>query len=709
MPSLVQWKLLLLGLVVVVLLLPTPGGGILEEPWELKGGTTGSRASVSWQMSNDPEAKRDSFDDLSARELAQLARPSPRWRAKLQDSHLHISVEVLLVGFAGDGQGGLQLDVHELALYLDALHSDMDWQAPSVAQQAHDSPQPQQNKTLPVQFYFSVRHANRRLLSSAADAVAKAVRGAPEDQDVVAVPHSSVDAVVEKDAASASLSYSLYILNLPANGRPFIYSYGDGGCPGSLWTSRGSARYAWVDLSAGPVSYGPQEGASGTVMPWSFPNASSWAASRDKRGLSVEIVGLIHSACKHLVVRQPAGDSPAWHPLHGARVVVVRMSDIADRPAADDRTGLRAEMAVLHEELEKLQLGTAGVSVEEVELPFAECSRCVAAYTRALHSHLVTNQDGQLELRTSLDLAELQQWLSPLLEPGSFQYTDREAEVMSRLSHRPDVSPVVPVYLFDLNIPDLLLLDGTHQAAVIDKAVVAVRTRFSEHQTPNMQGAPTAFQCQGSPVRLDVDLLARPILAALLQAVWAVQPSETHVDTKTGYVRRDFLWSVGSDLFTPLGQGRRTTFSDRDAALRNVLIPRLLKVRNYLEDVLDVLQKLSPGRSPLEAIQRHRRRLFVQRTNYLMHKYVAALNALSLNHFNTSNHLTLSMLAFDVKALRTEMRELKTQVRTTLSCFQNSGAGELLLWGGGFCALLGAIGLYVALRLKGRHRKPKFF
>lgn len=46
------------------------------------------------------------------------------------------------------------------------------------------------------------------------------------DDDVVFIPHTTVDSLIDLDAQTTELPYNLYILNLPATGSPHAYTYG---------------------------------------------------------------------------------------------------------------------------------------------------------------------------------------------------------------------------------------------------------------------------------------------------------------------------------------------------------------------------------------------------------------------------------------------------------------------------------------------------
>ena len=87
---------------------------------------------------------------------------------------------------------------------------------------------------------------------------------APGASDPLAVPRESVDALIKADFAASSLSYTIYIANLPppAAGRPYSYSpvEADGPCLSCQWPAQG-ARFTFIDVGAqcgriGPVGAG---------------------------------------------------------------------------------------------------------------------------------------------------------------------------------------------------------------------------------------------------------------------------------------------------------------------------------------------------------------------------------------------------------------------------------------------------------------------
>ncbi|KAJ6793889.1 uncharacterized protein M6B38_232885 [Iris pallida] len=134
------------------------------------------------------------------------------------------------------------------------------------------------------------------------------------------VPYSLVDRLVRSDFLSHSPSASppgalfLYLLypDLPRP-RPYAYSYEEANatrdpspafskCLGSIWT--GAERYAWIDLAAGPVDYGPALSGEGLLPRGEFhPLASLHKKTpASDRALLADLASLVLSAYRTLLV-----------------------------------------------------------------------------------------------------------------------------------------------------------------------------------------------------------------------------------------------------------------------------------------------------------------------------------------------------------------------------------------------------------------------
>jgi hypothetical protein len=282
----------------------------------------------------------------------------------------------------------------------------------------------------------SVTSAPRALSAALAASLSSAVAGAPPSTRHVLVPHAATDALVAADFRSATkFAYTLYVLNPTPPPRPYAYHYANlsvtssssstslselrFGCPGTLWVGRG--RYAWVDLTAGPVSYGPRSATrltDGVVTPDTFPRPAGPFAellreeaaggtpgappapprtpSSNGRGLSPAatralagaLVGTLRSGAGALLA-PPLAHAPVALWAH-TEVALIRISDVMEDTRSDATSAGSASGAVsgfdaeaLRRELLGAQLGAASVSVTVRELSFGTCDLCGVAFAAA--------------------------------------------------------------------------------------------------------------------------------------------------------------------------------------------------------------------------------------------------------------------------------------------------------------------------------------
>ena len=121
------------------------------------------------------------------------------------------------------------------------------------------------------------------------------------------VPHEVVDNVIRAQLEDPLPSYTIYLLNLRPQTRgkyAYIYSESSGSmhhttCLGTLWA--GKKRYMWVDLSAGPVEYGPASSGEGYVKGEMLPLASSYGVGQENT-FAADLASLVWSAAQMLLV-----------------------------------------------------------------------------------------------------------------------------------------------------------------------------------------------------------------------------------------------------------------------------------------------------------------------------------------------------------------------------------------------------------------------
>ena len=291
---------------------------------------------------DDPLASADPYDQLTESELhhhwsgdgaaadGRVPTLAERLHA-LAELEEVTYVDVRLVGFEGDGNHGVHVAERELQRLLDA--------GSNVERQHVLSPPLGGSHTLPVtrRFVYGVRRVEPALATAVAAAVAGHVEAGGS------VPVTATDDLIADDyRRQRGTHVALYLLNptpprrLAASGRfgtaadrrvadevnasapspparevppaawvPVRYHYeGRGACGGVKWV--GAGRYAWVDLSAGPVAYGPVTAGDGGVGEHRMPvvpntaHASETAAEGARQRLTVELAALALRSARDL-------------------------------------------------------------------------------------------------------------------------------------------------------------------------------------------------------------------------------------------------------------------------------------------------------------------------------------------------------------------------------------------------------------------------
>ena len=410
-----------------------------------------ARAALDNAAVSDPLAREDSYASLSETHKDVFRRHSAtrtlREKADFIEAPIvrHATVEVRLVGFDGDGAEGVRLTERDFTPYLDALRADVPHVSLASSRDEDDDDgdtavRPDDDSKIragPIttRFHFHVTQAPRTLSAAIAAAIddalekADATRGSlvsntVESSAVTSVPHQAIDSLIAKDHENAAAaSHVLYVLNplsktkvKNTGGRAYAYTYDAavssppgfergtvGSCAGTLWTGTGAEnRYAWFDLAAGPVTYGPRDGGEGAVF--NLPRVHA-AHVRKPGHLAVGIAGLLRRAANHLLA------PPASHEITPVfwQETVVKIVRVTDLPKGNEghapplgireiETALRAAAVFGGVDdasgVDGAIQAKPAVTVHEVEVGIGSCSLCVAAMHRALKATARSSDPG---------------------------------------------------------------------------------------------------------------------------------------------------------------------------------------------------------------------------------------------------------------------------------------------------------------------------
>ncbi|WIA30989.1 hypothetical protein OEZ86_001032 [Tetradesmus obliquus] len=645
----------------------------------------------------------------------------------LSEARVPITVDVKLVGFAGDGNEALHIADHELQMFLRTLHKQLE----TVA--LHPSPA---HMTLKPEIVFRVQPAYYELSGKVAAAINQAINtGQPSstytNYSLHLVPYGEVDKLLQEDFGHGDGSYTIYLLNPPAHA-PYAYSYQPPGsnqnesCPGSLWVS--DKRYAWFDLTANLTFYGPGPGGKGQVFAHSTPILKHYKAQDVHRAITPDLAALVWSACQHLV----------WPPLHHGKlsynpkleVHLVYMVEALQRPAPGNG---RVDVAALQQQLQAVgqPLGQQ-VTVLEHFVMFSTCDHCVAAYSgmgygcsssscgiqrvcacpvcvAALQQqlqavgqplgqqvtvlehfvmfstceHCVAAYSGALKARTSrapgakgsfklavshyLDLPDLERWLAEWREALL-----SEAGVNWDTEH--GGAAILPVFIFDVPSTEPVLLDGLLQAAVLGQGdVVAVRSAAQPLQT--------FFGCFDLQMAINPQNIHRPVLAAVMQQAYGIADPALAWSQATGKMW-SFIWSVGQNPFGSLGSTASLSFAQKDAALRNMALAYLNSSMHHAAALMRGFEMLAPAGSNGRThyvkgyLQPEQVLPYNQRISLLLFKVQEAAAALAEGQHALAVGYAVSTTE-DVAALHKITRHYKASLKPDLVCM---GKPDAVRW-----------------------------
>ena len=741
------------------------------------------RATLTTDVESDPFAHRDPYLNLTSDELHAhwsgnedlyheddlghalrgRAHTLAERLAMLDALHETTYVDVRLAGFAGDGEHEIHLDEDKVQRLLDAtLHEEPQFVVhPPASSASHE---------LPVRrrFLFRVTSAAPALAPSIAAAIESHIAsgGSPD-----AVPLGLVDALVRDDYMHQRGSHvTLYLLSpraprreptafemLQASGgasfgaaadansssiaskwwQKVRYMYLDGGsgnatavegggggggggvCPVARWVGR--ERYMWVDLSAGPVSYGPATAADDVVTDHSLPSIMQLSRRFSERAelskhLAVELAALTLNTARMLLAPpvsrlQPPPPSVLTTTPSALTIVALRISDRADAAVgssamarsalneaelADDRAW-EAELENLKTELRPLAAHGQTLTIETVDTSLEDCHLCAAALSTAIKAganfvstplagtgstgavsgqvlgHVRAHDviDSRLlasSIRAGLTVARDLKEAMPQGRTGTLtQLPIRAARPNERL---------LPVVVYSLSTAEPVLLDGLHVALPFSELVLAVQTRppagagTASSSAPALPPPPPPSllldeQCQGMAISLHADSLARPLLSALLQSGWGIVPTGTTWSAAHNATVTRLLWSSAHTPHGPYSARATLSFAQRDAAVRAPLYARITEA---LAEVRQLAAHFSEFGKTIDEVLRPAEHLtFLRRLNLLAYKLQRVRSFLSLQNFRHAQYYVLST-RHDLRAMRTVLEQAGAMLKAGLVC-----------------------------------------
>ncbi|XP_056176545.1 uncharacterized protein LOC130140644 [Syzygium oleosum] len=619
---------------------------------------------LSDQYRRDPQAANDSFlalpsslkSSLSVQPYPGGGGQQPRHLSRLVDAlsalSLAVPVHVRLVGpsFPPDSSSLLS---SFLSASLPSGHFHV-----IAPFSPSGGGRPSHRLSLRHSLHLDVSHAPSSLSSSLSDALRAEIAKSPSSlrSPLLSIPHAAVDGLIRQDFEREKPVEGVYVyfLDLGTQEKPYAYGYTPGEsspgftkCLGSIWTGR--ERYVWIDLAAGPVDYGPALSGDGVLPRGEFhPLAALHGRPKSHKALHADLASLVWSAYQVLVV--PSLQIPV--PFENSLIVQfihVYGSESRDSSGLDWKNIER----VFRDEVNDggLLLGDQSLSFKEYSVNYKDCPICSFAISRATNSYTsrFLFDNYTLIVNEYLDSKRLHQIL-----------TD-SADEFRRLAGFPeeDFGRVLPVYVFDLEINTLLLLDRYHQSVSFKDMVIAVRTKITQTVSD--------YSCNGRHVFAQTRDLERPLVGSILQSMWGVSPTHLLWSSRHNNTLVDYTWSVGQTPFGPFSEISSLSFVQKDAARRNVLLTSL----NYsITSAIDVLESIMSHGGDRNLLKFNRHAEFIQRWNLFKYKLDKAVSALS--HFDFEMALYyLRSSDHDLYGIHSLVYHASQELEASLVCFKD--------------------------------------
>lgn len=547
--------------------------------------------------------------------------------------------------------------------------------------------------TVKRRFSFVVSHASRTLTRQLNSALQQRVLGKHKHL----VPAEDVEAILARDHRSSALPYTLYIINpclscnasaLPGGVPERLPRYWyqsehfPGTCVAPMWQSV-LYRFAWVDLAAGPPSWGPRTLGSGLVTAPALPSTRPPPPGSAGDGSGTDLLPARIATFVHQTTQMLLSPPIMTHPVPFRPIVDIRIVVLVDGPTPPSSTRRPRQdsgFVEFHElDFSVVNLGdwmsllpalghVARVTGQEVKASLAtvyaaECRSCLAALadsSRGYTSHLVS---GGVTTRVHkyLDSKALGSW-----------FRKPAADMVAALGDSNTL--VVPVFVVDSVEAgeQPVLLDRHHQAVRVDAG-----TAVDQHSTGTGAGrgradgtggqrgdhgaaqlpthfpglvlavkshsphTGTDFECNGNALEIVPDDPRRATLGAILQVAWGVAPTHELWDTLTESVANNYMWSTGATPFGPFSSSLHLSFAVVDAAARNMVLSALDSVLAEVVGLLEHFDSFQVGLDDALTPDEHLE--FIRRWNFFRYKWMRVSTLVHLHNFDGALEYTRSM------------------------------------------------------------------
>jgi len=468
-------------------------------------------------------------------------------------------------------------------------------------------------------------------------------------------------------------------------------------CPFSMYAgnTQRDHRFVWIDLSAGPLRYGPSRG-SGVVTHLSLPffeqeevfllqqeqqeqqkqeqqeqqlkqEHQSQQLKQEKIELekqlsllkddyALKLVAFCEKTAQQLLTPslhhvQPQKQLIPWEHLQITFLSVQEKKTIfsyteiekvlSNIPLLDGQT--------VSFQYERIMLS----SIPSMALAYAMALKTTASPSIGTSGDLMHDEhrdqfeDGAASLHTYLDATVLYERVKNFLRWGA---------PPSDYSHQ--------LYVVVFQLEDAVLLDSLYQSVAFPDLVLAVQQISSKGVHANVQR--TGFSCEGiTPTYSSLDA-SRSITASILESGWNLVAPHMFYDNAHDQMMPDYTWSATPSVFGPLSNTLVVPFYVKENAQKNMVYAHLIELQ------LDVLQVLEPflqiEQEFYELLDQQRYYYLMQRWHMLEYKLHRTARYIGAKQFNKAMKFLRSARKHEVHEIKLLINEARTHVKSSINC-----------------------------------------
>ena len=591
------------------------------------------------------------------------------WLQGVVDAH-HVTLK--LVGFEGRVSRTIRTTIKEVGQFVS--NDDL------FSSQLYDHG----GQRLPItrKIHFAVEMAHFSLAEEIQAAMKTAFGTGDRRQKML--PVALLDDIIRKDYKQTPQStFVIYLINAGKFDAPYVWkTWNMDQCFTTHYLGGPLERYAWLDLNAGPLSWGPKSIGEGGVGPHSLPFLMDEFQMQDKRQMQNFLASLAGYAARTTQIAALSSMSrvPRRNVTHVYYILI-----------SDSARGMHSLEQQVNDSHKHFYNGLWKLPVE-MEIQRVKLNEC--AYCGLLYSSIKHHTVPKTNMKTFNPIE------SHLYVEGKQMY----ATLKSILPHIVDgyhalPSRVLPVVLWhiDPNYNQQMKQQEQAQRKRLLKPIPPVTPLLDRRDAIQSYGDMViGVHSDGGNVNLDLQCvngmfprtlalnpsnITLPLISGVLDSLFGIpHRHEALYDADLGRVVDDYLWANVMGLGPISGEKIAISFSEYDQMFRHTVYAEIVHHWRNLKRLCFDIYKLTSQHPLSSVLTAEEFNLLSQRWNIWKWKKLQLESYLSLYDFDSALRYIKSM-PVDVRAMEQFLQLAKSRIVSHYECQQSiASASRALSW-----------------------------